>query len=53
MLLCLSHRQTLVALDELGSNHDAVVKQWQASIAGFLSSEVSCPEHPMLLKLMM
>ena len=41
MLLCLSHRQTLVALDELGTNHDAAVKQWQASIAGSLSSEVS------------
>lgn len=39
MLLCLSHSQTLVTLDELGEGHDAEVRKWQGNIASSLTSE--------------
>ena len=40
MLLCLSHSQTLVTLDELGAGHDEEVRQWQANVTRSLTSEV-------------
>jgi len=39
MLLCLSHSQTLVTLDELGAGHDEEVRQWQANVTRSLTSE--------------
>jgi len=39
-LLCLSHSQTLVTLDELGAGHDEEVRQWQANVTRSLTGKV-------------
>ena len=39
--VCVSHRSTLNALDQLGANHDQLVKNWQSTLLHGMSSEVS------------